>query len=589
MSQGLLCIPALLPIAGGMLLLLAAHFGPVSAGQKRQGKISVEDFGAESSVGGTKAETEKTTGTGKKVRGWRLNLYVEGLTVLNSLVLVWLIFHLGENDQFILFRLYGRLTVMFKLDRMGRVFAGLIAFLWPLAVLYSFEYMKEERRRATFFAYYLMTYGVTAGIAMAGSMITLYLFYELLTLVTFPLVLYPMTREAAQASRRYLYYSIGGAAFAFVGLVFILGFSASGTTEFMPGGMLDVAAAGARRNTLLTAYVLAFFGFGVKAALFPCHGWLPKATVAPTPVTALLHAVAVVKSGAFAIMRLTYFSFGASFLRGSWAQWVVLTAAMVTIVYGSTMAVKEVHWKRRLAYSTISNLSYILMGAAMMSPLGLAAALSHMVVHALMKICSFFCAGAVMHQTGKTHIYELDGLAAKMPLTFACLTVASLSLTGIPLFGGFISKWNLARAGFSLGLGRLEGAGSAFGNGGSGSVQWLGFAAVAVLLYSALMTAVYMLTVLVRAYFPKLTGLAGAVCPAADSGSPAQMHSASGSGSTSRNIHTVNGSGNLSDYRDPNGLMLVPLVIFSVLILFLGIHSQPLMTFLTGIGGEAGW
>lgn len=577
MSQGLLCIPALLPIAGGMILLLAAHFGPVSAGQKRQGKSSGKEFGA-----------------GKKALGWRLNLYVEGLTVLNSLVLLWLIVHSGENQPFILFRLYGGLTVMFKLDRMGRVFAGLIAFLWPLAVLYSFEYMKGEARRATFFAYYLMTYGVTAGIAMAGSMITLYLFYELLTLVTFPLVLYPMTREAVRASRKYLYYSIGGAAFAFVGLVFILGFSASGTTEFMPGGMLDTAAAGARRNTLLTAYVLAFFGFGVKAALFPCHGWLPKATVAPTPVTALLHAVAVVKSGAFAIMRLTYFSFGASFLRGSWAQWVVLTAAMVTIVYGSTMAVKEVHWKRRLAYSTISNLSYILMGAAMMSPLGLAAALSHMVVHALMKICSFFCAGAVMHQTGKTHIYELDGLAAKMPLTFVCLTVASLSLTGIPLFGGFISKWNLARAGFSLGLGSLESVGSAlgnsgFGNGGSGSVQWLGFAAVAVLLYSALMTAVYMLTVLVRAYFPKLTGLAGAVRPVAGAGSPAGVHSASGSGSTSRNVHTVNGSGSLSDYRDPNGLMLVPLVIFSVLILFLGIHSQPLMTFLTGIGGEAGW
>lgn len=590
MSQGLLCIPALLPIAGGMLLLLAAHFGPVSAGQKRQGKISGEK--------------------GKKVRGWQLNLYVEGLTVLNSLVLAWLIFHSEENVPFILFRLYGGLTVMFKLDHLGRVFAGLIAFLWPLAVLYSFEYMKEEERRATFFAYYLMTYGVTAGIAMAGSMITLYLFYELLTLVTFPLVLYPMTREAAQASRKYLYYSIGGAAFAFVGLVFILGFSASGTTEFVPGGMLDAAAAGARRNSLLTAYVLAFFGFGVKAALFPCHGWLPKATVAPTPVTALLHAVAVVKSGAFAIMRLTYFSFGASFLRGSWAQGVVLAAAMVTIVYGSTMAVKEVHWKRRLAYSTISNLSYILMGAAMMSPLGLAAALSHMVVHALMKICSFFCAGAVMHQTGKTHIYELDGLAAKMPLTFACLTVASLSLTGIPLFGGFISKWNLAKAGLSLGLGSLEGAGSAlgnsgfgnggFGNGGtgslqwlgnsgSGSVQWLGFAAVAVLLYSALMTAVYMLTVLVRAYFPKLIGLAGAVRPAAGAGSPAGVHSVSGSGNTSRNVHTVNGSGSRSDYRDPNGLMLMPLVIFSVLILFLGIHSQPLMTFLTGIGGEAGW
>lgn len=189
----------------------------------------------------------------------------------------------------------------------------------------------------------------------------------------------------------------------------------------MPGGILNLSSANSRKNTLLFVYVLAFFGFGVKAALFPCHGWLPRATVAPTPVTALLHAVAVVKSGAFAILRMTYFGFGTQFLRGSWAQWVVMGAAMLTILYGSTMAVKEIHWKRRLAYSTISNLSYILLAASMMSPLGLAAALSHLAVHAMMKICSFFCAGAVMHQTGKTYIDELDGMGRKMPVTFSVL------------------------------------------------------------------------------------------------------------------------------------------------------------------------
>ena len=151
----------------------------------------------------------------------------------------------------------------------------------------------------------MMTYGVTMGIAFAGSLITLYLFYETLTLVTFPLVLHPLTREAARASRQYLYYSIGGAAFAFLGLVFVLGFSATGNTEFLPGGVLNPVMAQGKENILLSIYVMAFFGFGVKTALFPCHGWLPKATVAPTPVTALLHAVAVVKSGAFAILRFT--------------------------------------------------------------------------------------------------------------------------------------------------------------------------------------------------------------------------------------------------------------------------------------------
>ena len=211
-----------------------------------------------------------------------------------------------------------------------------------------------------FFAYYVMTYGVTAGIALAGNLVTMYLCYEMLTLVTFPLVLFPMTKEAKRASRRYLYYSIGGAAFAFIGLVFVLSYSVTGNTEFMPGGILIPEAANAHRNLLLFVYVLAFFGFGVKAALFPLHGWLPKAAVAPTPVTALLHAVAVVKSGAFAILRFTYFSYGAWFLQGTWAQWAVMTGALLTIGYGSTMAVREIHWKRRLAYSTISNLSYIL-------------------------------------------------------------------------------------------------------------------------------------------------------------------------------------------------------------------------------------
>lgn len=531
MYSGLLCVPALLPIIGGMILLLSRHFWP--------------------------AKKKKT----KERKGW-LEAYLMGLTLLNSLVLAWLIFHAESGENFVLFRLFGGLTVMFCLDGMGRVFTGLIAFLWPLALLYSFEYMRGESRRATFFSYYLMTYGVTSGIAMAGNMITLYLFYELLTLVTFPLVLYPMTREAVRASRKYLYYSIGGAAFAFIGLVFILSFSLSGTTEFVAGGALNLAAANEHRNVLLFVYVLAFFGFGVKAALFPCHGWLPRATVAPTPVTALLHAVAVVKSGAFAILRLTYFGFGTAFLRGSWAQWVVLCAAMATIIFGSTMAVKEAHWKRRMAYSTISNLSYILLGAAMMTPLGLAAALSHMVFHAFMKICAFFCAGAVMHQTGKTHVYELDGLAGPMPVTFGCFTIASLSLIGIPLFAGFISKWNIARAAFWLGLGSesvLEKSGNLSGAG----MHWLGFAAVAVLLYSALMTAVYMMTIVVRAYFPKTAenalGKSGAE----------KSHSKEAS-------------------LDPNWLMLVPLVIFAAMIIFLGLHSQPLMAFLMRIGGEAG-
>lgn len=507
-------------------------------------------------------------GVEKPLNGRKLELTAEGIVLLNSLFVAALI--AGGTDgsrHMVLFRMFANLTVMFKLDRMGSVFAGLVAFLWPLATLYAFEYMRNEQRKNTFFAFYIMTYGVTMGIALAGNLMTLYLFYEMLTMVTFPLVLFPLTKEAVRASRTYLYYSIGGAAFAFIGLIFVLVFSATGNTEFLPGGILDAAAIGEKKNLLLFIYVLAFFGFGVKAALFPCYGWLPKATVAPTPVTALLHAVAVVKSGAFAILRFTYFSYGTEFLRGTWAQWVVMAAAMVTIVFGSTMAVREVHWKRRLAYSTVSNLSYILFGAAIMTPLGLAAALSHLVAHAFMKICSFFCAGAVMHQSGKTYVYELDGMGRRMPVTFGCLTVASLSLMGIPLFAGFISKWNLAQAAFSLsGMFAAAGENGMADAGGIGA--WLPLAGVAVILYSALMTGIYMMTVIIRAYFPKAAAVVD------------QDRSKDRS---STEACQVNGA-----VTDPNWMMLVPLLIFAAAILVIGLHSEPLMGLLTAIGGEAG-
>lgn len=546
MSRILLAVPALFPLCVGMALLVWNH---LAAGRVRGKALSMDGETVELSE-----------------REYRcLEFFVETVTVGNSLLVGWLIWRAaGSGQQMVLFRLYGDLKVMFRLDGMGSVFAGLVACLWPLAVLYSFEYMRHEKRKTSFFAYYLMTYGVTVGIAFAGNLMTLYLFYELLTLVTFPLVLYPMTKEAARASRRYLYYSIGGAAFAFIGLVFVLSFSATGNTDFLPGGVLDLAAAAARKNTLLLIYVLAFFGFGVKAALFPCHGWLPRATVAPTPVTALLHAVAVVKSGAFAILRLTYFSFGTEFLRGSWAQAAVMAAALVTIVFGSTMAVREVHWKRRLAYSTISNLSYILFGATVMSPLGLMAALCHMVFHGVMKICSFFCAGAVMHQSGREYIYEVDGLGRRMPVTFGCLTVASLSLVGIPLFAGFVSKWSLAKAAFACGEEVFAAAGgSVFG--------WLPLAGVFVLLYSALMTAVYMLTVLVRAYFPQMT--------AAQDGCDMRL-AAEGS--------RLAGQAEKETVRDPNWMMRLPLVLFAIAIVGFGLHSAPLLRLLAMIGGEAG-
>lgn len=452
----------------------------------------------------------------------KLQMVSEMLVIATSL-LVGLIILKKPEGEFLFFQLTGNLRMVLKLDGLGSIFAGLVAFLWPLANLYAFEYMShEEQRRHTFFGFYTMTYGVTLGIAFSGNILTMYFFYELLTLVTVYLVMHPMHKKAIRASRMYLYYSLGGAAFAFLSIICLTVFG--DTSNFVLGGVLDLQKVSQHPNWVLMMFLLAFCGFGVKAAIFPFHGWLPRASVAPTPVTALLHAVAVVKSGAFAIIRIIYYSYGAQFLKGTWAQYVVTAMAMVTILYASTMAVKEIHIKRRLAYSTISNLSYILLGAVMMTPLGMIGAVCHLVVHAFMKICGFFCVGAVMHQTGKNYISEIEGLGRRMPVVFGCFTVAAVSLAGIPPFGGFISKWNLGTAALV-------------------SANPLGYAAMGVLLYSAFMTAIYMGTIVIKAWFPRGEQIL---------------------------IFAEN-------EKDPGWKMKLPVIVFACMIFLLGILAKPLL------------
>ena len=309
----------------------------------------------------------------KKLR----QVYIFSYVMLNTILTYILLSHgICENIRIINFA-GEKLNISLKVDGLTIVFAGLVSTLWPLATLYSFSYMEHEKNgrihENIFYMFYTATYGVTLGIAMSGNMLTMYCFYELLTLVTVPLVMHTLTREAVHAARKYFYYSLGGAAFAFIGLIFLIVYGDS--ISFVYGGVLNQAAIGDKKNLLLFIYFLAFMGFGVKAAIFPFNSWLPQAGVAPTPVTALLHAVAVVKSGAFAIMRLTYYSFGTEFLKGTWVQYLVMAFVTFTIVYGCSMAVKETHIKRRLAFSTISNLSYILFGVVIMSPLGLMGAL----------------------------------------------------------------------------------------------------------------------------------------------------------------------------------------------------------------------
>ena len=461
--------------------------------------------------------------------------YIFAYVLLNTL-LTYVLLWQGPTELIRVINFAGaKLDFSLKLDGLGIVFAGLVSTLWPLAVLYSFPYMEHEHNGRVheniFYLFYTATYGVTLGIAMSGNMLTMYCFYELLTLVTVPLVMHTLTKEAVLASRKYFYYSLGGAAFAFIGLIFLVVYGDS--LAFLYGGVLNLSQVGDKKDLMLFIYVLAFMGFGVKAAVCPFNSWLPQAGVAPTPVTALLHAVAVVKSGAFAIIRLTYYSFGTDFLRGTWAQYLLLGIVIFTIVYGCSMAVRETHIKRRLAFSTISNLSYILFGVLIMTPLGLAGALCHMGFHGVMKICSFFCAGAMITQAHADYVHQIDGMAKKMPKIFAIFTVSALALMGVPGLCGFVSKWHLAKAAFA-------------------SDNVLAVVGVGGLLVSALLTAIYMLSIVIRAYFPgndfDYGKLHGEIC-------------------------------------DPDWRMLLPLSLFVVLMVVIGVYSAPFVAFFSSVAG----
>lgn len=457
----------------------------------------------------------------------QMEFYIETAVILNSVLVVYMLFH-RPDEVFTMFRLTGNLSISFRLDDLGTVFAAIVSLLWPLASLYAFEYMQHEGHEKVFFMFYTMTYGITLGIALSDDILTMYCFYEMLTLVTLPLIMHTLSRNAILASRTYLYYSLGGAAFAFIGMIFILIYGDN--SQFIPGGVLNLVKIGNKGNTLLLVYVLCFMGFSVKTAMWPFGAWLPKAGVAPTPVTALLHAVAVVKAGAFAVIRVTYYSFGTEFLRGTWAQNVLMVFVIFTIVYGCSRALKETHFKRRLAYSTMSNLSYILFGVVLMSPAGLVGALSHMIFHAVMKISSFFCAGAVICKTEKNYIHELDGLGRKMPVVFTVFTISGLALMGVPGLPGFISKWNLAKA--------------AVLDGGTLAVVGMG-----ALLVSALLTAIYMMTISVRAFFP------------------------------GKNFDYQK----LEGVKDPGIQMLLPLLVFVAVMFVFGLHSQPVISALTDL------
>jgi multicomponent Na+:H+ antiporter subunit D len=362
------------------------------------------------------------------------------------------------------------------------------SLLWILTSFYSVGYMRslKERAQTRYYSCFALALSATMGVAFAGNLLTLFLFYEILTLVTYPLVGHKGTDEAKAGARKYVIYLLG-AAKLFLLTAIILTYNLTGTLDFRSGGILTTAQLAGHPGLLLAIFTLFLFGFA-KNALMPLHSWLPAAMVAPTPVSALLHAVAVVKTGVFATLRVFLFIFGPAAMRSLGgpaamrslgADQLALAAASVTIVVGSLLALGQDNLKARLAFSTISQLSYIILGAALLSPRGVLGGIAHITNHAVSKITLFFCAGSIYVSTHKTEISQMSGLAKRMPWTMAAFALSSLSIVGIPLTSGFVSKWYLA-------LGAVD----------RGSAVSLG-----VLLISSLFGMAYLGQILYKAYF----------------------------------------------------------------------------------------
>ena len=365
--------------------------------------------------------------------------------VLEGTVFEWTVIELVSGVPFVL-----------RADALGILFAVLASGLWIITSLYSIGYMRgnNETNQTRYFAAFAVSLSATMGIAFAGNLVTIFVFYELLSIATYPLVAHDETDEARSAGRKYLAYTLfGGGVLVLAGTVLV--YWLTGTVSFTAGGIDELAAADP--GLAMLAFFLLAIGFGVKAGIMPLHQWLPEAMVAPTPVSGLLHAVAVVKSGAFGVSRVVLDVFGPELVFdlslpfGFSAGLVLSTIGAITLTAASLIALRKDHLKQRLAYSTVSQLSYIVLGLGLFGWYGLVGALLHIPAHAFMKLTLFFCAGNIHVSTHTDYISEMAGIGKRMPLTMGAFTVASLGMAGIPLVAGFVSKYYMLLGGIQMG------------------------------------------------------------------------------------------------------------------------------------------
>ncbi len=382
-----------------------------------------------------------------------------------------------------LFSFAEHVTMAFALDGFGKLVLIFVMLLFTCVLFYAFEYMKMEERVPVFFAFYFVGFGAMIAVCTAANLVTLYFCFELATLSTVPLVLHEMSKDAVAAGLKYLFYSIAGALMGLLAVFFVY-YYGKADADFVYGGFLDLVKVAGHEGVLLAVIFVGILGFGTKAGMYPMHGWLPTAhPIAPAPASALLSGI-IAKAGVVAIVRLVYYSVGADFLRGTWVQYAWMILCLLTIFMGSMMAFREKITKKRLAYSTVSQISYILLGLSMLSKEGLEGGILHLMSHAASKGCLFLVAGIFIYKLNRRKVTELRGVGRLMPVTMWCFMIASLSLVGIPPMGGFLSKWVLAKAALGDGMGILS------------------ILPPVILLISALLTAGYLFPVAIDGFFP---------------------------------------------------------------------------------------
>jgi multicomponent Na+:H+ antiporter subunit D len=403
-----------------------------------------------------------------------LNLFGAILKLLLVGVLIWGVY-LGQVYESRLTIAPG-LELVLQADALSVLFVTLSTVLWLITTVYAIGYLEHSPNRSRFFGFFSLCVSATVGIALAGNLLTFVIFYEILTLATYPLVAHRGTPDATRGAKIYLAYTLTGGVSLLLGAVWLR--TLTGPVDFVSGGVLSEMP-DALHGQLVAIFAFLLAGLGVKAALVPLHGWLPQSMVAPAPVSSLLHAVAVVKAGAFGIVRVVYDVYGVEFAESLGLLSVLAALASFTIVYGSYQALRQDGLKKRLAYSTVSQVSYIALGASILGPVATVGGLVHLVHQGIMKITLFFCAGNYAETLGVHKVSQMDGVGKRMPWTTLAFSIGALGMIGIPPIAGFVSKWY-------IGLGAVQ-AGQ----------HWV----LLVLAASTLLNAAYFLPILYRAWF----------------------------------------------------------------------------------------